>query len=54
MAKNLIAEKEPMIKLKKDNTRTWEKIKKLARQINFLNKKKVSAVKILLRERRRG
>jgi len=50
--KNLISEIEPVIKLRKDNKIAWEKIKKLASKINLLNKKRVSAIKILLRERK--
>jgi hypothetical protein len=50
--KNLITEIEPAIKLGKKNQEVWERIEKLAKEINRLNKKKVSAVKILLKERK--
>jgi hypothetical protein len=50
--KNLITEIEPAIKLEKKNQEVWERIEKLAKEINRLNKKKVSAVKILLKERK--
>jgi hypothetical protein len=50
--KNLITEIEPTIKLGKKNQEVWERIEKLAKEINRLNKKKVSAVKILLKERK--
>jgi len=50
--KNLITEIEPTIKLKKKNQEVWKRIEKLAKEINRLNKKKVSAVKILLKERK--
>jgi hypothetical protein len=33
------------------NQKIWGKIEKLARKINRLNRKKISAVKILLKER---
>jgi len=50
--KNLITEIEPTVKLGKKNQEVWERIEKLADEINRLNKKKVSAVKILLKERK--
>jgi DNA/RNA endonuclease G (NUC1) len=50
--KNLITEIEPTIKLGKKNQEVWERIEKLAKEINRLNKKKVSVVKILLKERK--
>jgi hypothetical protein len=52
ISKNLITEIEPAIKLGKKNQEVWERIEKLAKEINRLNKKKVSAVKILLKERK--
>jgi len=50
--KNLITEIEPTVKLGKKNQEVWERIEKLAKEINRLNKKKVSVVKILLKERK--
>jgi DNA/RNA endonuclease G (NUC1) len=38
--------------LGKKNQEVWERIEKLAKEINRLNKKKVSVVKILLKERK--
>jgi DNA/RNA endonuclease G (NUC1) len=37
--------------LQEKNQKIWGKIEKLARRINRLNRKKISAVKILLKER---
>jgi DNA/RNA endonuclease G (NUC1) len=48
----LITEIEPTVKLGKKNQEVWERIEKLAKEINRLNKKKVSVVKILLKERK--
>ena len=50
--KNLITEIEPTVKLGKKNQEVWARIEKLAKEINRLNKKKVSVVKILLKERK--
>ena len=50
--KNWITEIEPTVKLGKKNQEVWERIEKLAKEINRLNKKKVSVVKILLKERK--
>jgi DNA/RNA endonuclease G (NUC1) len=50
--KNLITEIESTIKSGKKNQEIWKKIEKLVKEITRLNKKKVSAVKILLKERK--
>jgi hypothetical protein len=39
--KNLITEIEPTVKLGKKNQEVWERIEKLAKEINRLNKKNV-------------
>jgi DNA/RNA endonuclease G (NUC1) len=38
--------------LEKRNQEIWERLEKLAREINRLNKKKISFVEILLKERK--
>ncbi|MBU4299035.1 hypothetical protein KJ636_03270 [Patescibacteria group bacterium] len=50
--KNLITEIKPAIRLGEGNRNAWEKLEKLAKEINRLNKRKISAVKILLKERK--